>query len=110
MIDWARVRQLQDEVGAEDFHEVIDLFLEEVGFVITRLENLQDRSKLSEEMHFLKGSALSLGFKEFSDLCHDGEIAAAGGDAESVDVEAILSCYDSSKTIFLAEYEQKLAA
>ena len=31
MIDWQRVNELRDEVGAEDFEEVVDLFLEEVG-------------------------------------------------------------------------------
>ena len=29
MIDWARVSELRDEVGAEDFDEVVELFLEE---------------------------------------------------------------------------------
>ena len=30
MIDWARVAEFYDEVGAEDFDEVVELFLEEV--------------------------------------------------------------------------------
>ena len=30
MIDWARVSELRDEVGPEDFEEVLHLFLEEV--------------------------------------------------------------------------------
>ena len=30
MIDWKRVRELRDEIGEEDFSEVVDLFLEEV--------------------------------------------------------------------------------
>ena len=30
MIDWPRVKELKDEIGAEDFGEVVDLFLEEV--------------------------------------------------------------------------------
>ena len=110
MIDWTRVRQLQDEVGAEDFDEVIDLFLEEVGTAIARLEVLQDRSKLGDDLHFLKGSALSLGFKEFSDLCHDGETTSANGCPDSVDVTALIECYHSSKGVFLAEYEHKLVA
>ena len=34
MIDWSRVNELRDEVGAEDFEEVVELFLEEVEEVI----------------------------------------------------------------------------
>lgn len=29
MIDWNRAAELREEVGAEDFSEVVDLFLEE---------------------------------------------------------------------------------
>ena len=34
MIDWTRVSELRDEVGAEDFDEVVELFLEEVDEAI----------------------------------------------------------------------------
>ena len=34
MIDWARVSELRDEVGPEDFEEVLHLFLEEVEDVV----------------------------------------------------------------------------
>jgi hypothetical protein len=30
MIDWDRVQELRDEIGAEAFGEVVELFLEEV--------------------------------------------------------------------------------
>ena len=30
MIDWNRVAALREEVGAEDFDEVVELFLQEV--------------------------------------------------------------------------------
>ena len=30
MIDWTKVAELRDEVGAQGFDEVIDLFLDEV--------------------------------------------------------------------------------
>ncbi len=110
MIDWSRVCQLNEEVGAEDFEEVVELFLEEVEAVITRLGTQQDRATLGDDLHFLKGSAMSLGFDQFSQHCHDGETAAQNGLADSVDVGAILRCYELSKKIFLAEYDQRLAA
>ena len=30
MIDWSRVEELRDKIGAEDFDEVVELFLSEV--------------------------------------------------------------------------------
>ena len=44
MIDWARVSELRDEVGAEDFDEVVELFLEEVDEAIAALRDLTDLS------------------------------------------------------------------
>ena len=37
MIDWTRVKELQDEIGADDFAEVVQLFLEETDAVVERL-------------------------------------------------------------------------
>ena len=45
MIDWARVSELRDEVGAEDFDEVVELFLEEVEEAIAALRDLTDLCK-----------------------------------------------------------------
>ena len=103
MIDWPRVKELREEVGAEDFGEVVDLFLEEVEEVIERLNGLEDRSTLEQDLHFLKGSALSLGFQAFSALCQDGERQSAQGQADTVDVPSIIAEYQSSKTAFISE-------
>ena len=61
-------------------------------------------------MHFLKGSAVSLGFATFSAMCSDGETKAAAGDGVSVDVPAILDCYEQSKQLFLTGLSRGLAA
>ena len=45
MIDWASVSELRDEVGAEDFDEVVELFLEEVDEAIIALRDLVDLSE-----------------------------------------------------------------
>ena len=60
-------------------------------------------------MHFLKGSALSLGFDRFSKLCQDAERHAAAGQAAEVDLTALLQIYDESRTVFLAEKGANLA-
>jgi len=102
MIDWPRVRELKEEVGEDGFEEVIELFLEEVEGVIDKLKS-GDRSQLEQDLHFLKGSALNLGFREFSNLCFDGERKSANGQDNDVDLSRVFSSYDNSKALFLAE-------
>lgn len=110
MIDWNRIAVLKEEVGAEDFDEVVELFLDEVEEVIQRLRDAPDLAALESDLHFLKGSALSLGFRAFSALCQDGESRSAAGSAGTVDVPAILECYDRSKQSFIAELPTALSA
>ncbi|NSY37422.1 Hpt domain-containing protein [Leisingera sp. ANG59] len=106
MIDWPRVTELREEVGAADFGEVVDIFLEEVEEVIGKLE-VGNRSQLEQDLHFLKGSALNLGFEEFSSMCMDGERKSANGEAEGVDVAAIIAKFQASKSAFLTGLSEK---
>lgn len=108
MIQWSRVRQLRDEVGAEEFDEVVEIFLDEVQEVIGKLQNDTARAEIEQNLHFLKGSALSLGFDSFSKLCQDGERRAAAGDSAAVDLPEIFSVYDESKMLFQAGLAENL--
>ena len=108
MIQWLRVRQLRDEVGAEEFDEVVQIFLEEVQEVIARLHADTARHELEQNLHFLKGSALSLGFDQFSKLCQDGERRAAAGHGMEVDLSAILVAFDASRSVFEADLAANL--
>lgn len=110
MIHWSRVNELREEVGAEDFDEVVDLFLEEVEEVIDRLRENADLAQLEQDLHFLKGSALSLGFADFSDLCQDGERKSANGQADSVDLPAIITGFAKSKLVFIAQLPEMISA
>jgi HPt (histidine-containing phosphotransfer) domain-containing protein len=103
MIDWDRVTVLRDEVGADDFDEVVELFLEEVEEVTTRLSASLTKNSMEEDLHFLKGSALSFGFREFSELCQTGETLSAKGAACQVDLQRILASYTASKQQFLTK-------
>lgn len=102
MIDWDRARQLRDEIGAEDFREVTDLFLQEMQEALASLGDTSDPVALEHALHFLKGSALSFGFRDFSQRCADGERAAAAGCARAVDVPSILAIFDAERADFLA--------
>ncbi len=107
MVDWDRVCELRGEVGEEDFLEVVEIFLEEVEEVITRMRQSPDPNSYEADLHFLKGSALNLGFKALSDACSAGEKAARDGQAESVDIQNILSIYEMSMAEFLAGSAQR---
>jgi HPt (histidine-containing phosphotransfer) domain-containing protein len=110
MIDWDRVQELRDEVGTEEFAEVVDLFLEEVEGVVARLGSDPDPATYEEELHFLKGSALNLGFVDLGRLCQIGESAAASGRTDTVELPPILACYERSRLAFLDGLAQGLAA
>ena len=105
MIDWGRVEELREEVGEEDFLDIAGLFLEEVDEVIKRLTDVPDPAKFEEELHFLKGSALNLGFQEFSVLCATGEKLAARGGAKSVNIAAVVTSYSASRELFITQIE-----
>lgn len=109
MIQWSRVNELRDEIGAEDFAEVVELFLEEVECTIQELSPDSTADQMEQHMHFLKGSALNLGFSSFSDLCQDGERKSAKGETDTIDLPAIVKGFEQSKLVFMAELPQKLA-
>jgi HPt (histidine-containing phosphotransfer) domain-containing protein len=103
MIDWQRVTVLRDEVGQDDFNEVVELFLEEVEEVIDRLRQTTNHATLEEDLHFLKGSALNLGFASFSEKCQRGERMSANGEENLVDLRDILADFDTSKRLFMTD-------
>ncbi|MCT4369730.1 Hpt domain-containing protein [Yangia mangrovi] len=111
LIDWLRVAELRDEIGGEDFDEVVALFLTEVQATLDRLpahaESLQD---LSEQLHFLKGSTLNLGFARLSTLCEAGELAITAGLGAPLDPELLRRCYARSREEFLAQLPELRAA
>ncbi|MHC0052054.1 Hpt domain-containing protein [Actibacterium sp. D379-3] len=109
MIEWNRVAELKKEVGADAFDEVVDLFLEEVEEVIARLRGTTDRTNLTDDLHFLKGSALNLGFEAFATQCGADEKRAARQGVDSVDLVALVDCYMRSREKFLAGLDAVLA-
>ncbi len=101
MINWARVQELKDEIGEEDFSEIADMFMNEVEEVIERMRSSPDPAQYEADLHFLKSSALNLGFAELSALCQEGELKAASGATNSIDLSTIFNSYDRSKSAFL---------
>ena len=102
MIDWNRVRSLNDEVGPEAFPEVVALFFEEVDEVLDRLRQTRTLSpdQLAADLHMVRGSALNLGFQSLGKLCEAAESEARAGRLAPRD--PILRCYALSREAFLA--------
>ena len=110
MIDWNRVAELRDEIGAEDFGEVAELFLMEVEETLSNLDKaVSDPAQMQDLMHFLKGSALNLGFRAMSDVCGSAEADAAQGNIQ-VTPEALKKLYEDSRTQFETELDKRFAA
>lgn len=109
MIDWDRVRELRAEIGAEDFDEVVCLFLEEADEAIARLSPARGAKALAADLHYLKGASLNLGFATLSALCQEGERRANAGDL-AVDLEAVGQAYAACRAAFAAGAAQAFAA
>ncbi len=97
MLNWERIKELKDDFGEEDFHEVVSLFLTEVE---TSFENLMagGAENLGDELHALKGSAANLGFEKLKSACEMAE--KAGPDT---DLPGLRDIFDQSKAQFMAE-------
>ncbi len=111
MIDWNRVAELRDEIGGADFDELVPLFLQEVETTIADLQGLRHSPPQTEAaLHFLRGSALNLGFAAFAELCGEGEATARSGATDGIDPKLIARIYEQSRDAFLRDLPDRLAA
>jgi histidine phosphotransfer protein HptB len=110
MIDWKRVEELRDEIGADDFLEVAAMFLEEADQTINSLSGGLSAREIEGQLHFLKGSALNLGLADLATICQEGERQAATGDGAAVDLTRVAVVYNASKAAFLGGLAQETAA
>ena len=102
MIDWQRIEDLKQEIGAEDFAEVVALFLEEADEVVARLPQATTAKVMESDLHFLKGSALNLGFTDLAQICQSGERRAAAGETD-LPLEQVQTVYATSRSTFLGK-------
>lgn len=96
MIDWDRVRELQDEIGQDEFAEVVTMFLDEADEVLARITPAGGAALLRDDCHFLKGAALNLGFASLANLCQTAERRAKDGDC-AVNLIQMRNCYHASR-------------
>lgn len=103
MIDWCRVEELREEVGDEDFIEIVELFLAEIDESVGQLDGLGPGQDLADALHGIKGSALNLGFNAVATLCADGE-----RDQTGFDHSCLKSAFLSSKAAVTDRYKSLL--
>lgn len=108
MIDWVRVRDLRAEIGEADFAEVVAMFLDESDEVIARLCGDHAPASPEQDLHFLKGAALNLGFSHLAALCQDGErlVATRGG---PVPMDPVRVAYETSRQTLLDGLKTRVA-
>ena len=71
MIDWIRIDELRDEVGQDDFGDIVGVFFEEVQEALENLRHADTVVTLLGQLHFLQGCALNLGFSNFAAICRN---------------------------------------
>lgn len=105
MINWGQVKQLEEDIGAEDFGDVVVMFIEEVDEAVDNLRQEPEMTDddLASALHFLKGSAANLGFADFADFCSNGEKLAQDGEAAQINLTTVVALYDQSKSAFLGD-------
>lgn len=101
MIDWKRVAELKEEIGADVFVEVADMFLEEAEGAVRALLAGLPAEEVEGQLHFLKGSALNLGLSELAAICQEGERKAAAGQGDAVDTAQVAAIYRASRASLL---------
>ena len=79
MIDWERIEDLRREVGQKDFADVVGLFFEEIDCSLPVSLDLTEPDEIRDLLHFIRGSALNLGFFELARLCEPDFFALETG-------------------------------
>jgi len=96
MIDWKRISELQEEVGEEDFAEILEMFFEEVEEALDGLPDADDKGKKGG-LHFLKGAALNIGMVKVSNICLAAELALKQDSAVALNLQEIRSAIETSQ-------------
>lgn len=112
MIDWEQIRQLEEDMGAEDLGDIVEVFLSEVEAALSDVARNPptEPEDMAARMHFLKGSAYNLGFEAFGSYCAKAEEAAHAGNTSEVSVTKARRLYSESKEIFLREFSRYSSA
>ncbi|MBQ0716132.1 MAG: Hpt domain-containing protein [Sulfitobacter litoralis] len=107
LIDWEQITLLNDAVGPNAFEEIIVVFFLEVEEAKYKLRDSRPTKTTRDTLHFVKGSALSLGFIAFSEYCLRAEKELALGNPMQPVLEDLFMIYEESKLQFSTRYGWK---
>jgi len=93
MIDRSRLSELKKEIGEEDFGEVAQIFLVEMGEILSAL-SAESARVTAAAFHGLRGSASNLGFSGFALACDGAEKRCLKG--ETVEMAPLVALFQAS--------------
>ena len=103
MIDRKRVVALYEDIGAEEFGPLVEMFMEEIEAMILALD-MSAPAALPHRLQVLKGSASSLGLRALGIKCDLWARAAARGRVEDLDPAALMACHARSRQLLRRDF------
>jgi len=92
-VDWDRMTSLRDDIGAEDFADILLMFVAEISEKLDGL-TANDAAATEADFHFLRGSAANLGFAAMIIACERAEQACRTGQIPNV--PAVLRAFEDA--------------
>ena len=108
MIDWVHVDELRADVG-DGFDEIVEVFLQEVSERMAGMDFDASLETLAADLHFLKGAALNLGFRDFAERCARGEDGASAGRRGDVTQAELVQSFEETRAAFVAGLSRRAA-
>ena len=99
MLDNKRISELKDEIGEEDFAEVLEMFLGEMTDQLGKFDMNATPERVQASLHALKGAALNVGFQAFADLCATAETFANEGLVQETLAQELNDTFKQSKIL-----------
>lgn len=90
LVNRTRLDVLMEEIGEEDFDDVLDMFLSESAATMDRLLTGDSAESRKAALHGLKGTALTMGLDDLAGLCRRGETG------ESIDPALLQAVFGQS--------------
>ncbi len=99
LVDRARLEELVADIGEEALPEIVEMFVAEVeeSLAALRREERQEAGRIAAEAHFIKGSALNLGFAALAEVCGKIERLAATAPETPVVTARIVTLFERSR-------------
>lgn len=110
MIDWTRVQQMHQDLGQVEFSNLTELMLDELRPIVEKLRAQPSHPVWESDLHQLKRSAMTLGFRDLAEKCRAVERAMMSKPQGDPEWSPVLDCFDRSVALFDVELPMHVAA